>query len=96
MLLDGRRQWVEYETLLTDPDDFGEIGDAFDETHNIVVRKINDAPVRFFRQRPLVDFAVAWMEQYRNFTGRAEASKIRRKRVWRRNFCRFCRRTCER
>ena len=71
MLLDGRRQWVEYETLLTDPDDFGEIGDAFDETHNIVVRKINHAPVRFFRQRPLVDFAVAWMEQYRNFTGRA-------------------------
>ncbi len=70
MLVDGRRQWVEYETLLTDPDDFGEIGAAFDEAHSIAVRRINGASVRFFRQRPLVDFAVAWMEQHRDFRGR--------------------------
>jgi aminoglycoside 3-N-acetyltransferase len=62
---------VEYETLLTDPDDFGEIGEAFDRAHNIAVRQINDAPVRFFCQRLVVDFAVKWMEQHRNFTGRA-------------------------
>jgi aminoglycoside 3-N-acetyltransferase len=71
MLVDGVRQWVEYDTLLTDPDDFGEIGAAFDRAHSVVVRQINAAPVRFFRQRPLVDFAVAWMEQHRDFRGRA-------------------------
>ncbi len=71
MLVDGRRQWVEYETLLTDPEDFGEIGEAFDRAHNIAVRQINDAPVRFFRQRLVVDFAVTWIEQHRNLTGRA-------------------------
>ena len=70
MLVEGRRQWVEYATLLTDPDDFGEIGAAFDQAHNIVVQQINAAPVRFFRQRPLVDFAVVWMEQHRDFRGR--------------------------
>ncbi len=71
MLVEGCRQWVEYEVLLTDPDDFGEMGAAFDAAHNIVVYQINAAPVRFFRQRPLVDFAAAWMEQHRDFRGRA-------------------------
>lgn len=65
MLVDGRRQWVTYETLATNPDDFGEIGDAFDKAHNIVVQRINGAQVRFFRQRLVVDFAVEWMEQHR-------------------------------
>jgi aminoglycoside 3-N-acetyltransferase len=67
MLVNGRRQWVSYETLDTNADDFGEIGDAFDRVHNIVVQQINAAPVRFFRQRLVVDFAVAWMEQHRDF-----------------------------
>ena len=70
VLVDGRRQWVEYQTLVTDSDDFGELGEAFDRAHNIVVRQLNAAPVRFFRQRSLVDFAVAWMEQHRDFRGR--------------------------
>ncbi len=66
LLVDGKRQWVTYETLVTDADDFGAIGDAFDASHGVVVNRINDAQVRFFRQRPLVDFAVAWMEKHRD------------------------------
>jgi aminoglycoside 3-N-acetyltransferase len=65
MLVDGQRQWVTYETLGFSPDDFGEIGAAFDQAHNIAVQHINDAEMRFFRQRLLVDFAVAWMERHR-------------------------------
>jgi aminoglycoside 3-N-acetyltransferase len=53
--------------LDTNPDDFEEIGAAFDHAHGVAVQQINAAPVRFFRQRPLVDFAVAWMEQHRDF-----------------------------
>lgn len=68
MLVDGNRQWVAYETLDTDPDDFGEIGAAFDKAHHIAVQRINDAEVRFFKQRLLVDFAVEWMEKHRDFT----------------------------
>ena len=66
MLVKGERQWVAYETLDTDPDDFGEIGAAFDKEHQIEVRRVNDAEVRFFRQRSLVDYAVRWMEKNRN------------------------------
>ncbi len=65
MLVDGDRQWVSYVGLEGDPDDFGKVGDAFDKEHNITVQHINDAEVRFFRQRLLVDFAVDWMEQHR-------------------------------
>ena len=66
MLVNGRRQWVAYETLHTVPDDFGEIGDAFDSAHRIIVQQINSAQVRFFRQRLVVDFAIEWMEQHRD------------------------------
>jgi aminoglycoside 3-N-acetyltransferase len=68
MLVDGQRQWVTYETLETHSDDFGEIGAAFDAAHNITVQHINEAQVRFFKQRLVVDFAIAWMEQRRDFS----------------------------
>ena len=66
MLIAGARQWVEYETLKTYGDDFGEIGQAFDAAHHIEVKQIAQAEVRFFKQRAVVDFAVAWMEQHRD------------------------------
>ena len=70
MLVEGRRRWVSYEVLDTQTDDFSAIGDAFDEVHDVEVRRINHADVRLFRQRPLVDFAVAWMERNRDFADR--------------------------
>ena len=68
IMVDGTRQWVEYETLQTYADDFGEIGQAFDAAHQIAVNQIARAEVRFFRQRALVDFAVAWMERHRDLS----------------------------
>lgn len=68
MLVDGQRRWVSYEPIDINTDDFGEIGNAFDAAHQITVQKINQAEVRFFRQCPAVDFAVAWMERHRDFT----------------------------
>jgi aminoglycoside 3-N-acetyltransferase len=69
MLVEGQRRWVEYETLDTCGDDFGEIGRAFDATHNITVRRIKEAEVRFFKQRAVVDFAIQWIEKNRNLSG---------------------------
>ena len=66
IMVDGTRQWVEYQTLQTYADDFGEIGQAFDTAHQLEVNQIVQAEVRFFRQRALVDFAVAWMERHRD------------------------------
>ena len=68
MLIEGRRQWVEYETLDTYPDDFGAIGEAFDIAHHVTVNQIGNAEVRLFKQRAVVDFAVGWMEQHRDLS----------------------------
>lgn len=70
VLVNGKREWVTYETLNTDPTDFGAIGGAFDARHGVVVNQVNDAQVRFFRQRAVVDFVVAWMEQHRDQSAR--------------------------
>lgn len=68
MLIDGKRQWITYETLATHSDDFGEIGQAFDAAHQVEIHRIAQAEVRFFKQRAVVDFAMDWIEQHRDLT----------------------------
>jgi aminoglycoside 3-N-acetyltransferase len=64
--VNGRREWVTFEDIDYDSDDFQTIGDAFEqEGSSIVIGKIGDASIRLMPQRELVDFGVKWMEQYR-------------------------------
>jgi aminoglycoside 3-N-acetyltransferase len=65
MPVEGQRRWVTYKTLDLRTDDFDAVGAAFEQAHHIPIQQIGQAEVRFFRQRLLVDFAVAWMEQHR-------------------------------
>ena len=65
MLVNGQREWVWYECLEFQSDDFGTLGKAFDEAHGLSIPKIGNAEARFFRQRVLVDFAIDWMEKNR-------------------------------
>lgn len=69
MFVDGERQWVWYDTLQTHSDDFGAIGEAFDAAHRVEVKRIGLAEARLFKQRALVDFAIAWMQQHRDLRG---------------------------
>ena len=70
VLVDGKRRWLEYEVFEIYGDDFGPIGQAFDATHQIIVRQIAQAEVRFFKQRAAVDFAIAWIEEHRDLSRR--------------------------
>jgi aminoglycoside 3-N-acetyltransferase len=67
MLVNGERQWVKFDDLTYDADDFPHIGAAFEAAcpTAIQVGKIGLAEVRLMRQRALVDFAVQWIEQHR-------------------------------
>lgn len=65
MLVNGERQWVSYETLYVDGEDFIEIGRAFEEAHPVKTAKIGNATVRCMDQRVVVDFAVTWIEKNR-------------------------------
>ena len=66
VLVDGQRQWVIFPDLDLDSSDFPVIGAAF-ETATALARRatIGVAQVLLFPQRPLVDFAVHWMETHR-------------------------------
>lgn len=62
----GRRELVEFDAPDTDDRDFATIGHAMAaEPHVVHQGHIGDAPVRWFRMRDGVDFAVDWMNSFR-------------------------------
>lgn len=66
MIQNGERVWVTYYDEAIAEDDFVDIGNAFEaETSEVAVGKVAEATTRLMRQRPLVDFAVQWMEANR-------------------------------
>lgn len=72
-MVDGRAKWVAYDTLDLHSDDFGAIGQAYDDADEVEVNLIADAEVRLFKQRAVVDFGVDWMTRNRDL--RAETDK---------------------
>jgi len=66
MTVDGRREWVAFEDLLTDDSDFPAIGEAYEAAGGAVTAgRVGAGPALLMRQRPLVDFAVAEIERRR-------------------------------
>jgi aminoglycoside 3-N-acetyltransferase len=65
--VDGRREWVTFTDVDYDSDeDFARIGEAFEaQADQLRVAKIGYGEGRLFRQRPLVDYAVKWIEEHR-------------------------------
>jgi len=67
MMVDGVRRWVTFETVDYDADDFVQIGTEYEINHPDAVQigTLGKATVRFMRQRPLVDFALDWLNTHR-------------------------------
>jgi aminoglycoside 3-N-acetyltransferase len=65
MLVDGQREWVYFDRMQPDASDFERIGADYEAQYAVPVYKVGNADVRFIKQRPLVDFAVKWMESQR-------------------------------
>lgn len=65
IMVNGKREWVTYRTQAVDDGDFIEMGKIYDKENNIEVHKVGNADVRLMKQRPLVDWAVKWMEKNR-------------------------------
>jgi len=63
---DGVRRWVDVLDLDVDASDFLRIGEAFaQESGAVRSGRVANAPALLMPQRPLVDFAVRWMEEHR-------------------------------
>jgi aminoglycoside 3-N-acetyltransferase len=67
MLVNGERHWVAFEMLDLNGDDFATIGDSYEAEYHLPRHQVGRAETRFLKQRPLVDYAVQWMECHRNF-----------------------------
>jgi aminoglycoside 3-N-acetyltransferase len=65
MMVDGGRQWVQFEDLAIDADDFATIGDAFAATGRERQGPVGAGVGRHFSMRTVVDFAVDWMSTHR-------------------------------
>jgi len=65
MFVDGQRQWVEFDMFDLDDEDFPQIGADFAKAHGQAEDKVGLADAILVEQRPLVDFAVGWMERNR-------------------------------
>ena len=65
VLIDGQRQWITYEELDADADDFEIIGEAFGATGGARQGHVGLAMARLMSQRSLVNFATNWMSSHR-------------------------------
>ena len=66
IMVNGQREWVEYDTPMYDSDDFDTIGEAFEQQHTDAVKQtqIGQAVCRLVRVQPLIDFGVRWMQPH--------------------------------
>lgn len=64
--VEGRRRWVTFQDVLLSEDDFVRIGMDYEEDGGPLERgHVGAAETLFIPQRPLVDYAVRWMERHR-------------------------------
>lgn len=66
VLVDGRREWIEFEELDFSAADFADLGNAFAaETGRECKASVGWGEGRLAPQRALVDFGVGWIEAHR-------------------------------
>lgn len=67
MLVDGEREWVDFEDIPLDDGDFQACGEAFEAERPDAVETgtVGVGAARLLSQRKLVDFAVEWFEANR-------------------------------
>lgn len=65
IMVNGKREWVAYDTLYVDGEDFEQIGVAFELERKVTKEPLGNGNICFMRQRDVVDFAVEWIQKNR-------------------------------
>lgn len=64
--IDGVRQWISFQDVDGDPSDFETLGNDYERAGGPVIHgRIAQAPAILLPQRPLVDYAVEWINHNR-------------------------------
>lgn len=65
VFVDGQRHWVTIQDVDMNDEDFPQIGAAYEAAMEIHQGRVGSGEARLIQQRPLVDFAVQWMQANR-------------------------------
>jgi aminoglycoside 3-N-acetyltransferase len=65
ILVNGSVQWVAYDDVNTDSDDFAALGEDFNAEFHPRRGKVGQGEALFFPQRAAVDYAVRWLPAHR-------------------------------
>ena len=63
MMLNNKRQWVEWEELDHNSDDFKQLGKDYEAGINYIPGKVGLAEARLISQRDIVDFTQGWFKK---------------------------------
>lgn len=63
MMIDGKRQWVEFEDFEYNSDEFDKIGVDFESGYQVNKIKIGNADCKLFNMHEAVDFAKTWLNK---------------------------------
>ena len=66
VLVEGRREWIEYKDVEFDSNIFAEIGAEMERVRPVSLGQVGSAQARYFPQRPAVDFAQEWLSRHRS------------------------------
>jgi aminoglycoside N3'-acetyltransferase len=67
MIVRGQRQWVRYETLDYDADDFEQVGAALKNAGLEHEGLVGGAPTKIMSVKPVVDYATTWFTEHRTW-----------------------------
>lgn len=65
MTVNNQRQWVEWEGLAHNSDDFKQLGKDFESKINYKLGKIGLAEARLISLRAIIDFGIDWLKENR-------------------------------
>lgn len=65
MAVNGKRRWVEFEDFEYESGDFDKLGEEFEISCPVNIKKIGNADCRLFCMKSAVDFAVNWLPKNR-------------------------------
>lgn len=67
VLVDGKREWIQWKDVNFDDEDFSDCGAAFEREHPDAFKtgSVGVGNAKLLDQRPLVDFGVEWFETNR-------------------------------
>jgi len=67
IMKDGKREWIRFNDIDWETDDFVMLGKAFEKNHNVKKGKIGKAKCKFFELTAMVNFGAEWIKNNRSY-----------------------------